>query len=157
MTLLERKVFVEVVKLTPLVSIDLIVKDQTGKVLLGRRRNAPAQGKWFVPGGRIRKNETLARAFERICREELGITAEISSARFIGCFEHFYPDNFAGIENIDTHYVVLAYALSIDTLPTSLPDLQHDDYRWFDRQTAGSDPQVHAYTRNYFTDPTKSV
>ena len=150
--MLEREVFAEVVKNTPLVSIDLIVKDQSGKILLGRRRNAPAQGYWFVPGGRIRKNETLAQAFGRLCREELGITASISSARLLGCFEHFYPDNFAGIEGIDTHYVVLAYVLSGDALPTDLPELQHDDYRWFDTDTAGSDPQVHVYTRNYFID-----
>jgi len=151
MTMLQRDDFVEVVKNTPLVSIDLIVKDRTGKVLLGRRRNAPAQGYWFVPGGRIRKNETLAVAFARLCREELGITAEISAAQLLGCFEHFYADNFAAIKGIDTHYVVLAYVLSLDVLPADLPELQHDDYRWFDPDTAGSDPQVHIHTRNYFT------
>jgi len=151
MAMLDREVFVEVVKNTPLVSIDLIVKDHAGKVLLGRRRNAPAQGFWFVPGGRIRKNETLAQAFARICKEELGIRSEISAARFLGCFEHFHPDNFAGIAGIDTHYVVLAYTLSIDALPTGLPELQHDEYRWFDPDTAATDPQVHVYTRDYFT------
>lgn len=57
--------FLEIVRLTPLVSIDLIVLDQAGDVLLGRRVNRPAQGMWFVPGGRIRKDETLADAFKR--------------------------------------------------------------------------------------------
>lgn len=151
MTMLQRDVFAEVVRNTPLVSIDLIVKNRSGKILLGRRRNAPAQGYWFVPGGRIRKNETLASAFARLCREELGIKTEISAARLLGCYEHFYPDNFAGIEGIDTHYVVLAYMVSADTEAAGLPDLQHDDYRWFDRDTAGTDPRVHLYTRDYFT------
>ena len=150
--MLKQEVFAEVVNNTPLVSIDLIVKDHAGNVLLGRRRNAPAQGCWFVPGGRIRKNETLAQAFARLCREELGTTAAITAASFIGCFEHFYPDNFAGIEGITTHYVVLAYALSADMLPADLPERQHDDYRWFDPGTASNDPQVHIYTRNYLSD-----
>lgn len=155
--MLEPQVFAEVVRNAPLISIDLIVRDSGGRILLGRRRNAPAQGYWFVPGGRIFKNETLARAFDRLCREELGITMAISSADFLGCFEHFYADNFAGIAGIDTHYVVLAYMLSAAVLPADLPDRQHDQYRWFDTDTAGSDPQVHVYTRNYFSAGSKAL
>ena len=36
--------FLEVVIRAPLVSIDLIVRDAAGRVLLGLRRNAPARG-----------------------------------------------------------------------------------------------------------------
>ena len=55
--------FLTVVRLTPLVAIDLIVTDGNRRILLGHRRNRPAQGTWFVPGGRITKNETLDAAF----------------------------------------------------------------------------------------------
>ncbi|HJV21843.1 MAG TPA: NUDIX domain-containing protein, partial [Holophagaceae bacterium] len=47
----------------PLVSLDLIVRDPGGRVLVGRRRNRPAQGWWFVPGGRVGKGERLDDAF----------------------------------------------------------------------------------------------
>ena len=56
--------FVEVVKKTPLVSIDLIVENDRNEVLLGFRKNEPAKNYWFVPGGRILKNERIAEAFE---------------------------------------------------------------------------------------------
>ncbi|MHC5075082.1 MAG: GDP-mannose mannosyl hydrolase, partial [Planctomycetota bacterium] len=45
--------FINVIKLTPLVSIDLLIKNADGKYLLGLRENEPAGNYWFVPGGRI--------------------------------------------------------------------------------------------------------
>lgn len=44
----------------PLVSIDLMIKNAQDQMLWGRRNNRPAQGYWFVPSGRICKNEGLA-------------------------------------------------------------------------------------------------
>lgn len=49
----------EVVERTPLVSIDLVVTNARQEVLLGWRNNKPAQHCWFVPGGVVRKGETL--------------------------------------------------------------------------------------------------
>ena len=56
---LARDDFAQVLRHTPLVSIDLIVRDRDRRVLLGVRVNRPAQGSWFVPGGRIYKYESL--------------------------------------------------------------------------------------------------
>jgi colanic acid biosynthesis protein WcaH len=69
---LEAESFAAVVRLTPLVSIDLIVRDRQERVLLGRRTHPPARGWWFVPGGRIRKDERLSDATARLLAEELG-------------------------------------------------------------------------------------
>lgn len=60
--------FLQTVDATPLVAIDLIVPNQNGGYLLGHRVNKPAQGFWFVPGGRIRKNERLDDAFRDCMR-----------------------------------------------------------------------------------------
>ena len=73
--------FARIVRLAPLVSIDIIVKDPQGYTLLGLRVNEPAKGKYFVPGGVIRKNETIRDAFARILRRfsgELRIPAVMS-------------------------------------------------------------------------------
>jgi len=56
---LDDKKFLEIADLSPLVSIDLIVYNDKNKVLLGKRANRPAKDYWFVPGGRIRKNEKI--------------------------------------------------------------------------------------------------
>ena len=54
--------FATVVRSTPLISIDLIVENAHGEFLLGKRLNRPAQGYWFVPGGRVQKDEPLRAA-----------------------------------------------------------------------------------------------
>jgi hypothetical protein len=41
-TMLARAEFLDVVRLTPLIAIDLIAVDDRGRVLLGRRVNRPA-------------------------------------------------------------------------------------------------------------------
>jgi colanic acid biosynthesis protein WcaH len=72
MAFLEKQVFTTVIDSTPLVSIDLLVENTDGKVLLGYRNNRPAKGYWFVPGGRILKDESMDDAFKRLTLAELG-------------------------------------------------------------------------------------
>jgi len=147
---LSREEFLEVVERTPLVSIDLIVRRSDGRVLLGRRANEPAKGCWFVPGGRILKNERLADAFRRICDAELGEPFAITDAKFLGVFEHLYPTNFAEKPGTGTHYVVLAYELHVDDLPDKLPADQHGEFDWFNVQGILKTGIVHENTRAYF-------
>jgi colanic acid biosynthesis protein WcaH len=146
---LDKESFRQIVASTPLISIDLIVRNEQGQVLLGQRLNRPAQGYWFVPGGRVRKDERLAAAFERLTEGELGIRLPITSADFLGPFEHFYPDNFSGT-NFSTHYVVLGYELISGTSLDTLPVEQHSDYQWFTVPELLASEQVHLHTKLYF-------
>jgi len=152
--MLSRDDFLSVVRLTPLVSIDLIVTRPDGAALVGRRVNRPAQGTWFVPGGRIRKDETLDDAFRRIVTDELGPEPGVSPLRrdagFLGVYEHFYPDNFAGTEGIGTHYVVLAYRATVADTAQPGQAAQHSAYRWMSPAELLADPAVHDNTRAYF-------
>ena len=143
-------VFRSIVELTPLVSIDLVVRDRAGQVLLGYRRNRPAQGSWFVPGGRLGKNETRREAFSRLSQMELGVELDIGRGRFLGVFEHIYPDNFAGDLRFGTHYVVLAYAIEVDPAELQLPgDDQHNGYAWMSEAEMLYRDDVHDYSKAY--------
>ncbi len=149
-TLLDSDTFRQIVAGTPLISIDLIVYNELGQVLLGQRLNRPAQGYWFVPGGRIRKDERLAEAFLRLTRDELGYPLPLSSASFLGPFEHFYSDNFSG-SDFSTHYVVLGFEVTLNTCVLSqLPSEQHDAYNWFDIDELMQSDVVHPHTKLYF-------
>ena len=146
---LDRDALLEAVKNAPAVSIDLVVKNDRNQVLLGLRKNEPAKGFWFVPGGRILKDELIAEAFERITHEELGIRLAYKDSHFVGVFEHLYKENFAGEKGFGTHYVVLAHEIKI--AETSLrPDAQHSQYKWFDEETLRKAEDVHPYTKAYF-------
>lgn len=151
-SLLSREAFVTVVRDAPLVSMDLIVEDEQGLVLVGERRNAPAQGFWFAPGGRIRKNETLQAAFVRTTLDELGVAFTLEQAEWKGVYEHFYDDNFAQEPGFGTHYVVLAYRLKVTRSQLKLPEAQHAAYRWAAPAELAVDPVVHDNTQAYFRD-----
>lgn len=146
------QVFKTVISSTPLISIDLIVRNEQNQVLLGWRLNAPAKGFWFVPGGRIQKNETLDNVFRRLLKEELGIKKTIhrSEAKFLGLYEHFYDNNVFD-ENYSTHYIVFAYEISIEqTKLEDFPKMQHRDYMWISESNLLIENKVHRYTQNYF-------
>lgn len=147
--MLSQATFLEVVRNTPLVSMDLLLCDASGRLLTGHRTNPPAQGFWFAPGGRIRKNETLEAAFFRLTQTELGQSVPLALARLVGVYEHFYVEDFTG-GNASTHYVVLAYTLTVDAASLKLPTAQHDDYRWVDLLLDAGDLSIHANTRAYF-------
>jgi colanic acid biosynthesis protein WcaH len=143
--------FLTVVSNTPLIALDLILHDDQGRYLLGRRVNRPARGAWFVPGGRVRKDERLDDAFARLTFEELGLRGgDRSDAELMGVYEHFYDDNFSGKDGISTHYVVLGYRFRSPQRLPHLPLDQHSDYRWASAEDIALDESVHENSRAYF-------
>ena len=147
---LDKETFSTIIESTPLVSIDLVVKNKQGQALLGERLNKPAKGDWFVPGGRILKNESLANAFKRLTLDELGQEFTIEQATLLGPFDHFYIDNAFGDE-FSTHYVAIAYVLTLDDNLESLPmNVQHGDYKWFNINDLLIRQDVHQHTKWYF-------
>ena len=148
MAFLSESTFQTIIGATPLVSIDLIVKNTQGEVLLGYRTNRPAQGYWFVPGGRVQKNERLDKAFLRLTKAELGVSIPRSAATFMGVFEHLYDDS-AFDEAVSTHYVVLGYELELDINLDELPKEQHNQYCWVASDALLSRDDVHVHTKWY--------
>ncbi|WP_345985257.1 GDP-mannose mannosyl hydrolase [Sulfurimonas sp. HSL-1656] len=138
--------FKTVIANTPLVSVDLIVREN-GRVLLGRRVNRPAEGYWFTLGGRVLKNERINSAIRRIAETELG-TELVSEPRFVGVFEHLYED--AIFDHVSTHYLNLGYEVEIAPF-RELPKEQHSDYRWFSLEELMQRDDVHDYVKDYFT------
>ncbi|WP_224214277.1 GDP-mannose mannosyl hydrolase [Vibrio metschnikovii] len=148
---LDKETFKTIVASTPLVSIDLIIRNSCNQVLLGLRTNRPAQGFWFVPGGRIGKDETFEQAFLRLTELELGYPIPLNDASFLGPYQHLYSDNFSGTD-FSTHYVVLGYQLMLDLDLQALPVEQHQNYQWWDEQELLNSEQVHRNTKAYFSD-----
>ena len=138
--------FRDVVRNTPLVSIDLVIADPSGAILMGWRENEPAKGTWFVPGGRIRKDERIADAFGRIIRTETGLVKSLTDSRFGGAYEHLYATNCFGEAGFGTHYCVLAYVVRLGERPDITHDRQHAGVAWL----APSSADIHPYSRVYF-------
>jgi colanic acid biosynthesis protein WcaH len=152
--LLDRETFKTIIDTTPLVSIDLLVRNAQGQILVGKRVNRPAQGYWFVPGGRILKNERLAEAFSRLTEAELGVELDIKNARYLGLYEHFYDDSIFTDDHtvVSTHYVVNGFELVLPNGDVSLPKEQHNEYRWLSEEEFKTSDEVHVHSR-WYVDP----
>ncbi|WP_020210045.1 GDP-mannose mannosyl hydrolase [Gilvimarinus chinensis] len=146
--------FTQVIAHTPLVSIDLVVRNPQGQFLFGWRTNRPAKNHWFVPGGRIQKDERLESAFLRLTKAELGLEIPMPKASWKGLYQHFY-DDFVFADNstqrVSTHYVVLAFEVPLKQMVKDLPKAQHAEYQWMTVPEILENPQVHDYSRAYFT------
>ncbi|PKO29792.1 MAG: hypothetical protein CVU36_10750 [Betaproteobacteria bacterium HGW-Betaproteobacteria-9] len=147
--------FQQAVAALPLVSVDWVLTNPAGELLVGQRLNAPARGTWFTPGGRIRKGEPLAAALRRVAAEELGLADERASALAqrgepMGAWDHFYPDA-AFSPTVPTHYVNLPYAARLTGAELNALGLpvgeQHRHWQWLPLAQAAQ--QVHAHVQPY--------
>jgi colanic acid biosynthesis protein WcaH len=129
----------------PIVSVDLLVRTETG-LLFGMRENEPAAGYWFVPGGRVRKRETRREAVHRVAEEELGVDVRIVES--LGAYEHIYDT--AEIDGVDgKHYLANGYVVETATEEFETDD-QHSELRVF---TDPPEP-LHQYIQQYLEDAT---
>lgn len=109
--------------------------------MLIRRTNEPARDERFVPGGRVRKGETLEATVHRVARQEFGVEVEICGR--LGEFEHFYETAEEGAVG-GKHYVPIGFVVETDE--TLVGDDQHDVVRAFEPQDL---PSPHQYVRTY--------
>ena len=124
---IEKEKYKEILELMPILTVDGIVM-RNGKVLLVKRKNKPLKGKYWTPGGRVYKGETLKKAFIRKIKEETGINVRIIS--LVGFYEDFYPDNHW---NIDTVHTVSAVFLATSDTDKVKLDGQSSGYKWTKR------------------------
>lgn len=69
---------------TPLLTVDCVVFDKTGRLLLIKRGNPPFKGQYALPGGFVDVGETVEAAALRELKEETGVDGEI--VRLIGVY-----------------------------------------------------------------------
>lgn len=63
----------------PAVGVDIIIENERQEIILGRRIGPPQkfEGMWSLPGGRIKRGETVIEAAKRNAREEVGLEIEV--------------------------------------------------------------------------------
>ena len=69
---------------TPLLTVDCVVFDAIGRVLMIRRKNPPFQGDLALPGGFVDIGETVEEACRRELVEETGV--KVSRIKLVGVY-----------------------------------------------------------------------
>lgn len=71
---LPEEVFLFVSRMTPMVNIDLLIKDKKGRTLLSWRNNKYDGVGWHIPGGIIRFKEKMETRILKAAKKEIGAT-----------------------------------------------------------------------------------
>lgn len=64
--------FFYISKTTPLVNVDLLIKDENGHTLLSWRKDQYCGQGWHVPGGIVRFKEKLGTRLKKVAKTEIG-------------------------------------------------------------------------------------
>ena len=64
-------IFYYISRTTPLVNVDLLIKDQNNRVLLSWRDDEYTGNGWHIPGGIIRYKENIKQRIDEVARTEL--------------------------------------------------------------------------------------
>lgn len=70
---LPQDVFLLLSSMTPLVNVDLLIKDENGRTLLAWRDDLHSSTGWHIPGGIIRYRETLETRLQKVAQTEIGV------------------------------------------------------------------------------------
>lgn len=68
------------------IGVRLFVLDEEENFLLVRHRGTD---QWYLPGGEVKKKETLIDALKREIKEEIGVSLENESIEIFGCYSSF--------------------------------------------------------------------
>lgn len=118
----------KILRVLPILCVDIIIKDAKGRYLLVKRANEPKKGEWWVIGGRVLKNETLLEAVFRKAGQEASI--EISAPVPVGYYELLNaPDPFG--QDSDYHTVSVVFEASLKKDSGVKLDAQSTEFGFF--------------------------
>lgn len=115
-----------VYRITPMINVDLLIKDRDGSTLLSWRDDQYGSG-WHIPGGIVRYRETLENRISEVARIELGTAVKAEPQP---CDIAQFPNGPRG------HFISLLYQCKL-TYPIA-PELifrggqpKRDMIKWF--------------------------
>ena len=104
---LPQDVFWFISRLTPLVNVDLLIKDQNNRVLLAWRQDQFAGAGWHIPGGIVRYKETLEQRIQQVALAEIGQAVQYDS-------KHIALNEIHRTHATRGHFISFLYNCSID-------------------------------------------
>lgn len=129
---LPEEIFRLVSRLTPLINVDLLLRNARGQTLLTWRVDEFYGPGWHVPGGIVRFKETLAARIAAVAARELGCAVDFSPAPLL-LREIMAPDR-----DVRGHFISLLFACTASTPPDDVLKFgggmpKNGEWMWHDR------------------------
>lgn len=116
--------YLQIIASVPIACVDVAIIHK-GSVLLVKRNDLPAKNEWWLPGGRVYKNEMMQFTAKRKALEEVGIECKVGPIIYTA--ETIFEDGPKGVSIHSINSCFLLYPIS--EIIVNL-DSHHSDYRW---------------------------
>lgn len=73
---LPEEIFLFISRTTPLINVDLLIKDEKGRTLLSWRDDQYTGKGWHIPGGIIRFKEKIETRIQKVAKTEIGTSVK---------------------------------------------------------------------------------
>lgn len=117
--------WLSILEAVPIVCVDVAIW-RDGRVLLVRRADAPAMGQWWLPGGRLFKNEGMRECAARKAREEVGLDCQVGPLVYTA--ETMFPDGPGGVAVHSVNSCFLLWPMHKDQ--EVVLDEHHSEHMW---------------------------
>ena len=141
---LPEELFLFISRTTPIVNVDLLIKDENGRVLLSWRDDQYAGTGWHIPGGIVRFKENLEKRLLKVAEAEIGAVVKFNPVpiavnqliheqrntrgHFISILYKCFLSNKYIPKNIGLSYKDPGYLMWHDSCPVNLIKM-HEIYR----------------------------
>ena len=109
---LPEELFLFVSRITPLINVDLLIKNEQNHTLLTWRDDGHYPPGWHVPGGIIRYKETIAERVKAVAKNELGVEVEFNPVPLA------MNEKIHSTRKIRGHFSSLLYECTLVTQPS---------------------------------------
>ena len=138
------EMYKKILELMPIICVDLCIRHKK-KLLLIKRNNEPAKDKWWLPGGRLWKHETLEQCAQRKLKEETNLKGKIITR--VGPYETMFEEAPFGITT-GVHSVNVAFLIEASDISQLQFDKNHSGSQWFDE----IEQDWHPYVKQVLSD-----
>ena len=133
----------KILAVMPIPCVDAVIVHR-GTFLLGKRKNRPAQGKWWFVGGWVRKGERLEQAVRRHVKAETGNT-KVKIGKLVTTKGTIFKDSAQGPASHTVNTVFLV------TVPgkafAGRASAENSEFKWFSKAERGLPPYVREVLR----------
>ncbi len=119
--------YCSILDVMPISCVDVIIQHESKILLIHRKKSEDMGDLWWIPGGRIHKNETFENAVKRKAVTETGLQVHV--LKKCNSYEGFYESKKC---DSGTHFITTVYITKPVKLTEIKIDHTADDYKWID-------------------------